>query len=81
MLNMYKSYALCVNNSKINITTDATVLKLDCEIFNTLKEAINQKDIDKPLDFRILKVYCPKPQTFYKTNIELQVTYILEEDT
>ena len=81
MLNMYKSYALCVNNSKIHITTDETVLKLDCEIFNTLEEAINKKNIVKPLDFRILKVYCPKPQTFNTTNIDLQVTYILKEDT
>lgn len=55
-------------------------MKLDCEIFNTLEEAIVKKDIHKPLDFRIVKVYCPKPQSFYKTSIEMQVTYILKED-
>ena len=76
-MNLYKLYAVCINNSKIQITSEKTINNFDCEVYNTMEEA-NKKINDKaPLDFKIIELYSPKPQSFYKTYINIHVTYTI----
>jgi len=80
-MNLFKLYAFCTNNSKIEIYQTQTIMHYNCKMFDTIDKLNEEKKKNNPLDYKIFEINSsPTKNLSCKTSLELKIIYDIDED-